>query len=51
MKSDVSFNIYQQTRKNFITYRNSINNNNSDGDYDYDNKKDSNGDNDESDDV
>lgn len=49
MKFDVSFNIQQQTRGNFVTYRNSTNNSGSDGDSDCDNEEDSDGNNDEGD--
>ena len=51
MKSDVSFNIYQQTRGNFVTYKDSTNNSGSDGDCDCDNDKNRDGDNDKGDDV
>lgn len=51
MKFHVSFNIHQQIRRNFGTYKNNTNNSGNDSYYDSDNKKDSNGDNNEVDNV
>lgn len=51
MKFDVSLNISQQTRRNFVNYKNSTNNGSSNTDYDYNNKKNSYSDNNESDNV
>lgn len=49
MKSDVSFDILQQTRRSFIIYRNSINTSDNNGNCDNDNKENSDTENDEND--